>query len=217
MPYDDSTLARFWAKVNRAGDSDCWEWMGAKLQGYGLFRAKGQCRRAPRVSWQIAHGDIPDELHVCHRCDTPSCVNPAHLFLGTQADNMRDKVAKGRHPRGESSPVAKITEEDVRAIRRAYAAGATQYALADQYNLHQVQIGHIVTGERWAHVRMEDGSAGTFPAGTNRRRIAKLSDDIAARIRADYAAGGIKQKELGARYGVGQDVISRIVNNKVWK
>ncbi len=87
---------RFWAKVEKT--ETCWLWTGRldKL-GYGDIRAHGRRQRAHRVSWQFAHGAIPDGMFVCHRCDTPPCVNPAHLFVGSAADNNRDMAAKGRN------------------------------------------------------------------------------------------------------------------------
>lgn len=89
-------IAKFWARVDTTGD--CWTWTGRLNEhGYGQtpFTSAGT-RKAHRVSWMIHNGAIADGLCVCHRCDTPSCVNPAHLFLGTHLDNMRDMASKGR-------------------------------------------------------------------------------------------------------------------------
>lgn len=95
-PLDLPEVAgRFWSKVDKG--PGCWTWTGATQNyGYGAVTIHGLTRRAHRVSWELAHGPIPDGLHVCHRCDNPPCVNPDHLFLGTAQDNVDDKDAKGR-------------------------------------------------------------------------------------------------------------------------
>lgn len=102
---------------------------------------------AYRLAWTLANGPIPDGLCVCHRCDRPNCIRVEHLFLGTQADNIRDKMKKGRHrgPRGERSAKSKLTDAQVRAIRERYAAGGVSYAsLAAEYGMSHDGIRFIV-------------------------------------------------------------------------
>jgi hypothetical protein len=99
--FDASTLQRFWAKV--AVGPGCWEWTAGTQYGYGRFVLGGRTFKAHRLSYEISVGVIPDGLKVLHHCDNPPCVNPAHLFVGTHADNVRDREAKGR---GNSVPAS---------------------------------------------------------------------------------------------------------------
>lgn len=92
---------RFWEKVKKASNDECWLWLGGKTYGgYGVIGSGGRhgLIRAHRLSWEIANSKIPEGLWVLHKCDNPPCVNPKHLFLGTQSDNMNDCIAKGRQP-----------------------------------------------------------------------------------------------------------------------
>lgn len=88
---------RFWAKVDKRGPDECWPWTGAKSShGYGNFCVEGRTEKASRFSWFLVHGAIEPGICICHHCDNPICVNPAHLFAGTRLDNTRDCQAKGR-------------------------------------------------------------------------------------------------------------------------
>lgn len=88
---------RFTDKIEFIPFHTCWEWSaGRNAQGYGLFWFRGSMKRASRISWELHHGPIPDQLWVLHKCDNPGCVNPDHLFLGTRSDNMKDMHAKSR-------------------------------------------------------------------------------------------------------------------------
>ena len=113
---------RFWDKVNKT--KSCWEWTAAlcgkrtePLNRYGIFTINKTHYQAHRVSWMLTYGEIPKGKHVLHKCDNIICVNPEHLFIGTQADNNRDRTRKGRTTRGSKSWRAKITEKDVIFIK----------------------------------------------------------------------------------------------------
>ncbi len=142
-----SNNALFWAKVDKSGI--CWEWTAAKSPvGYGLYGsgAFGE-RLAHRESWRICHGNLPDGMHVLHRCDNPSCVNPNHLFLGKHADNMLDMKKKSRRKNicaGEKNGRAKLNYEKAQEIRKVYSQGRSQQSIADQYGISQQQISKVV-------------------------------------------------------------------------
>jgi hypothetical protein len=144
---------RFWPKVEKT--DGCWFWKAKKNnKGYGLIlEAEKRFILAHRASWVMARGPIPDGQHVLHTCDESACVNPAHLFLGTQAANMRDMRAKGRHRfvahAGEDNGHSKLTSTEVRAMRDLAASGWTHARLASAFKVARSNVSHIVTGKSW--------------------------------------------------------------------
>lgn len=147
----DSDVDRFWTYVNKS--KTCWLWTGGKSsRGYGFFWLKTKSTSAHRVSFFLAHGTLPASLDVLHRCDVPLCVNPAHLFLGTQRDNGRDMAEKGRSLFGEKHNQAKLTELEVVEIRRKRANGFALKELADEFCVTGTLISYICNRKIWRHI-----------------------------------------------------------------
>lgn len=156
----DIELARFRAKIApRMSPDGCEEWTGAHLpepNHYGTVRIRQRLYYAHRISYELHHGAIPPGLRVCHRCDNPPCTRGSHLFAGTAKDNsvdMRDKGRwRNRRMAGSLNGAAKLNEDQVRAIRAAYAGGSRQVDLADDFGVTQALISLIVRREAWLHV-----------------------------------------------------------------
>lgn len=169
MPLDSTAIARFWSKVDKSGD--CWLWTAGKSKGYGQFSPTRRTHiYAHRLSHELAYGTIPEGLKVCHRCDTPLCVRPDHLFLGTPADNVHDRMSKGRPnngPRGEThhyrarpelvrrgerSATAKVSAADVVAIRALRGEGVVLREIAARFGLSTPHVCDIVNRRCWKHI-----------------------------------------------------------------
>ncbi len=142
-------IARFWAKVDVGAPDRCWLWTASVSNGYGSFWSAGSNHRAHRVAFAIVHGAVPDGLCVCHRCDNPRCVNPAHLFAGTNAENQADKVAKLRHSRGESHGASRLSFADAVEIRRLGASGAKRTALATRFGVSRAVVHDVLANRIW--------------------------------------------------------------------
>lgn len=146
---------RFWKYVQKS--DGCWAWTGtADGSGRGRLNINVSYKRcvpdlAARISWKISKGPIPDKLFVLHRCDNPNCVNPDHLFLGTQLDNIKDMVAKGRVATGERRNSAKLTDEEVCRIRSLYPS-LSEPALARMFGVDNSTLHAIVSGKTWKHL-----------------------------------------------------------------
>lgn len=153
MPKPKSLEIAFWEKVRRA--EGCWEWAASKTKnGYGKMGRGGSMYSAHRVSWELHNGPIQDGLCVLHRCDNRGCVNPDHLFLGTQQDNLRDMCRKGRNnsARGERSGSSKLTEDGVREIRRLNKKGFGHAEVGRMFGVSATAISCINRGLAWRHL-----------------------------------------------------------------
>jgi len=155
-PRRDETVERerFWSRVDRTGGPEaCWPWtMYRDTRGYGVVVVGGFRWRTARYAWTLTHGPIAPGLIVCHHCDNPPCVNPSHLFLGTDADNSADMVAKGRQrsPKGEEHALSKLKECDVRAILAEPETHPS--VLGRRYGVTPQLICSIRKRRAWKHV-----------------------------------------------------------------
>lgn len=155
---DNKLTASFWKRIDKRGPDECWLWKGPKTDAghgffYGALCIDGKPWRAHRLMWTLANGPIPPKMHICHHCDVPLCCNPAHLFLGTNADNMADRNSKQRQARGEKQALAKLTEESVSFIRSTYSRGDKQSGvkpLARRFGVTPRTIRDVVRGVTWA-------------------------------------------------------------------
>lgn len=151
---------RFWSKVDIRGENECWPWIGAKDGNalYGMFRFRGETWQAHRVAYRLYYGEFDISLNCCHHCDNPPCCNYRHLFLGTSTDNVRDAMQKGRWFKpipqpGEQNPRHKLTEEQVKEIRRIHAMGKlNQRAIARQFGVDFHTVNLIVLRVNWKHI-----------------------------------------------------------------
>ena len=182
---------RFFRSFDAGADDECWVWLGQRSHGYGRLQRNRRYEGAHRVSYRIYFGDIPAGMSVCHHCDNPPCVNPAHLFLGTQADNALDMLKKGRwagggpphqsgtmdiqggaptHPErvshGEGRPNAKFRDEDVLAIRARCAAGESRKAIAREFGVGASTIDKMIWRESWKHLGSDERTTGHTTSST---------------------------------------------------
>lgn len=157
IPSHTEAATSFWARLP-SGDG-CWVWTGARqAKGYGRVWFRGRIWGTHRLAWFLTRGEIHAALQVCHRCDNPPCCNPAHLFLGTNEENVADMMRKGRfnvgsRPRGADVHNARLTEADVLEIRRLHAVTGELTPLARRFRVTRQNIYRIVTGRSWRHVK----------------------------------------------------------------
>ncbi len=161
---DRKSLQRFDEKVDRAGPvpehrpelGACWLWTASTREGYGQFSLRRKTLSAHRVAWEHERGDVPPGMLVLHRCDNPRCVRADHLFVGTDADNARDRDTKGRgvmpDNSGEANGHARLDKDQVAEVRRRSADGERQRLIARRFGISRRHVNSIVNRERWGSV-----------------------------------------------------------------
>ena len=145
----DNLAARLDRLCTPVPESGCWLWTGATTPtGYGKITAStGVTTYAHRLSWVLRHGEIPSGAYVCHKCDTPSCINPDHLFIGMAQDNSKDAVLKGRNAFGSRVKSSKLSASQAMVI---FMATGTCKKLAEEFGVSASTVSLIRRGERWA-------------------------------------------------------------------
>lgn len=215
-----SVEERFYNFISPEPNSGCWLWLGPLSgSGYGRMTINKKGVQAHRVAWEINNGKIPDGLFACHTCDVRCCVNPAHLFLGTQSDNLQDMVNKKRdNPRrGERHGKARFSETQIAAIRadmRSLAQIASEYGVDKQY-IHRIKKGkhwrHSLGGMSHENDRIVRGRKIRARGETHWK--AKLNNNAVFLIRKDERSS----RELAKVFGVSKTTVLRIKQRKNWE
>lgn len=168
-PLTEKNMERFWRRVKKGGDDECWNWVGScHDNGYGVVILRNTIYSAHRVSFVLHGGSFTDEKpYALHSCDNKRCVNPRHIRAGSPMDNTSDAMSRNRlaagdrhpsklHPdalqRGEKHHHAKVTEGDVITIRILALSGVSQRKIAARFKIHQTAVSLIVTRKVWRHV-----------------------------------------------------------------
>jgi hypothetical protein len=204
----------FWKKVDCSGGINaCWIWI-ASGRPYGLYRFKDESFLVHRLAWRLYNGPIPGGMVVRHRCHTSLCVNPNHLMLGVQRDNIRDQIERGTFVRGTANGMAKLTDDDVRDIITRYARNEPLRSIARRYKISQVTASEIGRRVTWQHidaVTPPSRERRTEGVGNGNHRLS--ADDVRA-IRSRYPKENMPT--LAKAYGVSLQTISAIVHRRTW-
>lgn len=154
MKAKEITKERIEKKVEKIPEAGCWIWTGAtQVRGYGEIISNNKKYLAHRASYEAFIGKIPKNMNVCHSCDNVFCVNPNHLFLGTQKENLQDMAKKGRSTLGSKNPKAKLNEDNIHAVKTLLKMNWKCASIARMLNVSASCISAIKRNERWAHVK----------------------------------------------------------------
>ncbi len=201
---------KFWSKVSKGDVSECWMWLGGKMSSqYGDFRFKGERFYTHRLAYQLHYKKNPGSLFVCHSCDNPACCNPHHLWLGTNEENMRDKIEKGRQQIGSEHHHAILNEEKVKEIVELLKESELTFRqIGARYGVSVEAISNIRNGNSW--IRITGGKV------AHKGKAIKLTPSDVYEIRR-LASIGETRKSTANRFGVSSATVTLIVQGKIWK
>lgn len=196
--------------------SGCFNWkLFRNKKGYGRMKVDGQHRPAHRVSYQVFRKAVPEGLFVLHECDNPACVNPAHLFLGTNLDNVRDSVAKGRNSRGERHGRSKLSDANIQEVTKRYSGGESIKNLSLAFNVTVRTMNEVLRGKSFKHIKRRCFSLPGNPSGSGNTN-AKLDEESVIKIRR-AAALGRSRKSIASEFGISASNVGAIVLRKAWR
>ncbi len=205
-------VAEWYLQNMTTRNGECMEMRPSNDRGYARIMYKGKYHLAHRFIYSALNGDIANDMFVCHQCDNRACVNPAHLFLGTHTDNMRDASRKGRL---NQSQHGKVTADDAVVIRQRFANGESGSALATEYGVKYGAIRAIAAGENYPNAGGPLVKRGQAKGEQHCR--AKVTQADVVEIRRAYNAKEMSHLQLAVRYGVNPSTIGAIVSNKTWR
>lgn len=214
-------LEDFWSYVDIRSLDECWAWQrGTTSGGYGSLvnPMTGRRTTAHRLAYELKHGPVSKELVVCHSCDNRICCNPHHLWVGTQADNIRDMVQKGRNLVGDAAGAHKLTLEGVKSIFALYEAGEGMAEIGRRVGIGEVQVGRILSGKQWKHIArpvMNRPIERKVLRGVDHAQ-SKLTDDKVRVIRKRITAGDAI-RDIAADFHVSISAIRHVRSGRVWR
>jgi hypothetical protein len=216
--YNSTNLAdKFWPKVDKAGEAECWEWKGrSNHAGYGTLTWSRKSLLAHRVAFLLTHGPFPQELLILHSCDNRPCCNPRHLRVGTHQDNAKDMVERDRQSKCEHRPNAKLTNDLVPKIFDARDEGLSHSQIGRKFGISTSQVTRVLQGNSWSGIGAYRPTVQNLPVPPNFISGAKIGPPEVRTIRR-MVAEGLKDKEIASCVGLSISQIYAIRIGRCWK